>query len=166
MSSRSSSSSVPRIRWAYGGRRLLNRFELISVQAWRDKARVEVWCHDVPSVSLHGLVLAAGGHLPARKTAEMASGDRAVNRTDDRARSVPPRSAAKSLLVVRARARVGHGIARPSPCASYARAIRVAMPRRPSPINVIFGETRPSAAVGPDRAVVASYEILPAGRLK
>jgi hypothetical protein len=39
-------------------------------------------------------VLAGGGHLPARKTAEMASRDRAENRTDDRARSVPRRRAA------------------------------------------------------------------------
>ena len=37
-------------------------------------------------------LLAGGGHLPARKTAEMASRDRASNRTCDRARSVPPRN--------------------------------------------------------------------------
>jgi hypothetical protein len=43
---------------------------------------------------MDGVVLAGGGHLPARKTAEMASRERAANRTDDRARSVPRRSAA------------------------------------------------------------------------
>ena len=43
---------------------------------------------------MDGLVLAGGGQVPAHKTAEMASRDRAQNRTGNRARSVPLRSSA------------------------------------------------------------------------
>jgi hypothetical protein len=92
----------------------MNRFELISVQGGgRDTARVEVWCHDVPSF-MDGLVLAGGGdmclHVSLRRS-----------RPGIVPRTVPAivpgafrrENAAKSLLIVTARAGVGRGIARP-----------------------------------------------------